>query len=84
VPVSIPYSPSRRRQWLGVAVAALLFAPVFWKPKPLVPMSAPQPATSQTAYSFEDVTRSVASIQLIAAAPPSSDETSTLPARDPD
>jgi hypothetical protein len=83
VSVSIPYSPSRRRQWLGIAVAALLFAPVFWKPKPLVPVSAPRPATSESAASFEEVIRS-ASTSLVIATASSSDEASTPSARDPE
>jgi hypothetical protein len=78
VPVSIPYSPSRRRQWVGVAIAALLFAPLLWKPEPLVPAIAPLPAASESAHSFEEVTRSTPSTRLVAAAAPSVDVVPSL------
>jgi hypothetical protein len=83
VPVSIPYSPSRRRQWVGVAVAALLFAPLFWKPKPLMPAIAPLPAASgESAHSFEEVTRTTPSTRLVAAAPAA--DAAPSPAHDPE
>jgi len=80
--VSIPYSPSRRRQWVGIAVAALLFAPLFWKHKPPVKPDAPLVANNSTS-SFEDVIRTTSPSPMAAAAP-ALDEAAAPPARAPE